>query len=94
VGARSRRIMLERFLKIHAATLWQCVFFSKKVLTPKVTMPAPESGRDSVTEKQLRPVATELDWRKQRKMWKGLAPECGSSFTAEFVSAVASAGTR
>lgn len=25
----------DEFLKIHAATLWQCDFFSKKVLTPK-----------------------------------------------------------
>ena len=25
----------DKFLKIHAATLWQCDFFSKKVLTPK-----------------------------------------------------------
>ena len=25
----------DNFLKIHAATLWQCDFFSKKVLTPK-----------------------------------------------------------
>ena len=25
----------DEFLKIHAATVWQCAFFSKKVLTPK-----------------------------------------------------------
>lgn len=25
----------DEFLKIHAATLWQCDFYSKKVLTPK-----------------------------------------------------------
>ena len=34
-----------------------------------LTMPAPESGRDPVTEKQLRPVAAEIDWGKQREMW-------------------------
>jgi len=34
-----------------------------------LTMPAPESGRDPVTEKQLRPVAAMLDWGQQRKMW-------------------------
>jgi hypothetical protein len=32
-------------------------------------MPVPEAGRDPVTEKQLRPMAAELDWRKQRKAW-------------------------
>jgi hypothetical protein len=35
-------------------------------------LPAPEAGRDPVTEKQLRPVATELEWRKQRRMWAGV----------------------
>ena len=37
-----------------------------------LTMPAPESGRDPVTEKQLRPVAAEIDWGKQREMWAEL----------------------
>lgn len=29
-----------------------------------LTLPIPEAGRDPVTGKQLRPVATLLDWRK------------------------------
>ena len=37
-----------------------------------LTMPAPESGRDPVTEKQLRPVAAVMDWREQREMWAGV----------------------
>jgi hypothetical protein len=35
-------------------------------------MPAPESGRDPVTEKQLRPVAALLGWREQLEMWEGM----------------------
>jgi hypothetical protein len=38
-----------------------------------LTLPAPEAGRDPVTEKQLRPVAAELEWRKQRRMWATMA---------------------
>ena len=34
-----------------------------------LTMPMPEDGRDPVTERQVRPVAAELDWGKQRKLW-------------------------
>ena len=34
-----------------------------------LTMPTPKSGRDPVTERQVRPVAALLDWEKQRKMW-------------------------
>ena len=34
-----------------------------------LTMGPTESGRDSVTERDLRPIAAELDWGKQREMW-------------------------
>jgi len=30
---------------------------------------AAESGRDPVTERDLRPIVAVLDWGKQRKMW-------------------------
>ena len=36
-----------------------------------LTMPMPEDGRDPVTERQVRPVAAELDWGEQRKIWAG-----------------------
>ena len=29
-------------------------------------------GRCSVSERQLRPIAAEVDWRRQRRMWAGL----------------------
>ena len=32
-------------------------------------LPATERGRDAITEKQLRPIASIPDWRKQRRMW-------------------------
>ena len=33
-------------------------------------MPLVTYGRDSVTERQLRPIAAELDWNKQKEMWR------------------------
>ena len=35
-------------------------------------LPPVQGRRESVTEKALRPVAAELDWRKQREMWRGM----------------------
>jgi hypothetical protein len=32
-------------------------------------LPRVHSGRDSITERQLRPIAAELDWARQREMW-------------------------
>ena len=32
-------------------------------------LPATKQGPDAVTEKQLRAIAADLDWRRQRQMW-------------------------
>ncbi|MBN1317075.1 MAG: hypothetical protein JXA42_16455 [Anaerolineales bacterium] len=32
----------------------------------------PVKGRDPIRERQIRPIAAILDWRKQRRMWKQL----------------------
>ena len=33
-------------------------------------LPPVESGRDPSTERELRPIAAEPDWKKQRRMWR------------------------
>lgn len=35
-------------------------------------LPRTECGRDAVKETNIRPIATTLDWRKQRRMWAAL----------------------
>lgn len=37
-------------------------------------LPRTERGRDAVKETDIRPIATTVDWRKQRRMWAAL--EC------------------
>lgn len=41
-------------------------------------LPLVEWGRDPIRERHLRPIAAVLDWRKQRKIWRGLAGVAGS----------------
>jgi len=42
-------------------------------LQEQILLLAPtERGRDTVTERQLRPIAGTPSWRKQRKMWADL----------------------
>ena len=36
-------------------------------------LPLTTKGRDPIREHHIRPIAAELDWRKQRRLWKGLA---------------------
>lgn len=35
-------------------------------------LPNVQHGRHPISEHRLRPIASVLDWRKQRKMWRGL----------------------
>ncbi len=36
-------------------------------------LPPVEKGRDPITERELRPIAAEPDWKKQRRMWRRIA---------------------
>jgi hypothetical protein len=36
-------------------------------------LPRTAKGRDPIRETHIRPIAAELEWRKQRRLWKGLA---------------------
>jgi len=35
-------------------------------------LPRVEQGRDQITERDLRPIAAIVDWRKQRRTWREL----------------------
>ena len=35
-------------------------------------LPLVTSGRDPITERDLRPIVAEVDWREQRRMWDTL----------------------
>jgi hypothetical protein len=37
-------------------------------------LPPVTSGKDPITERDLRPIVAELDWREQRRMWGLLQP--------------------
>ena len=42
-------------------------------------LPATERGRDAVTERQLRPIAATVSWKKQRHLWTSLlSPRSGN----------------
>jgi hypothetical protein len=38
-----------------------------------LSLPRVEKGRDPITERDLRPIAAIVDWRKQRRVWKDRA---------------------
>ena len=44
-----------------------------------LNLPEGQRFRDQVTERDLRPIAAVVDWRKQRRMWRVLSRETGSN---------------
>jgi len=40
-----------------------------------LALPRVEQGRDPITERDLRPIAAIVDWRKQRRAWAVLASD-------------------
>ena len=42
-------------------------------------LPPTEKGRDSVTERQLRPILQALSWKMQRQMWRTVTTQCRKS---------------
>lgn len=38
-------------------------------------LPRVSTGRPPITEKLLRPIASQIDWNKQREMWRKIHPQ-------------------
>ncbi len=51
-------------------------------------LPRTVKGRDPIRETHIRPIAAELEWRKQRRLWKGL------TFDQEMTSVAEDRGER
>jgi len=42
-------------------------------------LPPTERGRDPIREHHVRPIVSILDWRKQRRMWRGVKAAAGQA---------------
>jgi hypothetical protein len=45
-------------------------------------LPRTETGRDLFLLRDLQPIAQELDWKKQRKLWRELVEQAGLSLSS------------
>jgi hypothetical protein len=74
-GAVADQSELARFGQITTARMTQVMVLLN--LAPDIQekvlfLPRTEHGRDAVKETDIRPIASTLDWRKQRRMWAAL----------------------
>jgi hypothetical protein len=65
--ARLRQVSRARITQITHLTL-----LAPDIQEAILFLPPIRSGRDPITERDLRPIAAEPDWAKQREMWSRL----------------------
>ena len=63
----ARRLNLTRARMTQITNL---LLLAPEIQDQVLALPPTVSGRDPVTERQLRPVAADPDWSKQMKMWR------------------------
>ena len=54
-------------------------------------LPPVAKGRDPVTEQDLRPIAAEPDWQKQRRLWNRLLDRLGPTKSGSLKTSISSA---
>lgn len=55
--------------RARATQIMNLLQLAPDILEAILFLPVVEAGRDPIRERQLRPIAAILDWRKQRNMW-------------------------
>lgn len=53
-----------------------------------LALPRVEQGREPITERDLRPIAAVVDWRKQRRMWKSLQRGGSESLQQDYSASI------
>jgi hypothetical protein len=74
-GAVADQAEIARFGHITRARMTQIMnllHLAPDIQEQILDLPLVERGRDPVTERDLRPIAAEMDWRRQRRMWCSL----------------------
>jgi hypothetical protein len=72
-GAVTDQAELARVGHVTRARLTQIMnllYLAPHIQEAILCLPATEKGREPVKESKLRPIAAELDWREQRRMWE------------------------
>ena len=63
----ARRLNLTRARMTQITNL---LLLAPEIQDAVLTLPPVTTGRDSITERQLRPIVAEPDWNKQMEMWR------------------------
>lgn len=63
---------LGHITRARATQIMNLLCLSPDIQEALLLLPPTESGRDPIKELQVRPIAAESEWRKQRRIWRDL----------------------
>jgi hypothetical protein len=63
---------LGHITRARATQIMNLLQLAPDILEAILFLPLVESGRDPIRERQVRPIAAVIDWRKQRRLWRAL----------------------
>jgi len=61
--------------RARATQIMSLLYLAPDIQEAILDLPPVTEGRDPVTERDVRPIAAELDWERQRAMWADLTPD-------------------
>lgn len=67
------RELLEHVTRVRLTQIMNLLSLAPDIQEAILFLPASEWGRESITERDLRPIAALADWRMQRKHWGTVA---------------------
>ena len=75
---------LGRVSRARLSQILSLVLLAPDIQERLLLLPGGPSGRGTLTERQLRPIAAEPDWQRQRRLWQRLpVPRPGNGQSAE-----------
>lgn len=74
VGGQSELAKLAHVTQSRMTQIMNLLHLAPCIQEALLFLPRITSGKARIREKLLRPIAAEIDWRKQREMWAGLEP--------------------
>jgi len=74
--------MLGHITRARVAQILSLIQLAPDLQEKILHLPLVMKGRDPIGERQVRPIALILDWRKQRRLWKEMTEKLPDDFSA------------
>ena len=74
VGSYSALASLGQVTRARVSQIMSLLYLAPDIQEALLFLPPTQRGRDPIILADLMPIASTLDWRKQRRLWKQLLP--------------------